>query len=289
MNVVEINRELDVARDAGPLRDIIIPPCPELLAELQLEVSQCDPDPGVIARIAGSDVAMAASLIRISNSSFYARSQPVRTVAESVAMLGVGATVSVLTGFLARNAIRVNSPLLAHFWESSTRRSLAMAYIARQLYDVDADVAQTCGLFCHVGIPVMLQGLKGYSGTLAEAMARQDRTFTETENAAHRTDHAVVGALVAKTWRLPAVISIAVRLHHDFTALRDDAIPLEVRNLVAIAAIAEHLVGKHEGVQEQREWERHGDECLAFLQVGAAEVDAWVDALYPAFESVLVN
>jgi HD-like signal output (HDOD) protein len=289
MKVAEINRELDIARDAGPLRDIIIPPCPELLAELQLEVSQGDPDPGVIACIAGSDVAMAASLIRISNSSFYARSQPVRTVVESVAMLGVGATVSVLTGFLARNAIRVNSPLLAHFWESSTRRSLAMAYIARQLYGVDADVAQTCGLFCHVGIPVMLQGLKGYSGTLAEAMARQDRTFTETENAAHRTDHAVVGALVAKTWRLPAVISIAVRLHHDFTALRDDAIPLEVRNLVAIAAIAEHLVGKHEGVQEQREWERHGDECLAFLQVGAAEVDAWVDALYPAFESVLVN
>ena len=289
MNVAEINRELDVARDRGPLRDIIIPPCPELLVELQLEVSQGDPDPGVIARIAGSDVAMAASLSRISNSSFYARSQPVRTVAESVAMLGVRPTVSVLTGFLARNAVCVNSPLLAHFWESSTRRSLAMAYIARQLYDVDADVAQTCGLFCHVGIPVMLQGLKGYSGTLAEAMARQDRTFTQTENAAHRTDHAVVGALVAKTWRLPAVISIAVRLHHDFTALRDDAIPMEVRNLVAIAAIAEHLVGKHEGVQEQREWERHGDESLAFLQVGAAEVDAWVDALYPAFESVLVS
>ena len=289
MNVAEINRELDVARDRGPLRDIIIPPCPELLVELQLEVSQGDPDPGVIARIAGSDVAMAASLIRISNSSFYARSQPVRTVAESVVMLGVRPTVSVLTGFLARNAVCVNSPLLAHFWESSTRRSLAMAYIARQLYDVDADVAQTCGLFCHVGIPVMLQGLKGYSGTLAEAMARQDRTFTQTENAAHRTDHAVVGALVAKTWRLPAVISIAVRLHHDFTALRDDAISMEVRNLVAIAAIAEHLVGKHEGVQEQREWERHGDESLAFLQVGAAEVDAWVDALYPAFESVLVS
>jgi HD-like signal output (HDOD) protein len=162
-----------------------------------------------------------------------------------VALLGAGPTVSILTGFLARNAIRVNSPLLEHFWESSTRRSLAMAYIARQLYGVDADVAQTCGLFCHVGIPVMMQGLKGYSGTLAEAMARQDRSFTQTENAAHRTDHAVVGALVARTWRLPAVISLAVRLHHDFAVLRDDTIPVDVRNLVAIAAIAEHLVGRH--------------------------------------------
>lgn len=289
MKVSEINRELDVARDAGPLRDIIIPPCPELLVELQREVSQGDPDPGVIVRIAGGDVAMAAALIRISNSSLYARAEPVRTVAQAVSMLGVRPTIAVLTGFLARNAIRVNSPLLEHFWESSTRRSLAMAFIARQLYDVDADVAQTCGLFCHVGIPVMMQGLKGYSGTLVEAMARQDRTFIQTENAVHRTDHAVVGALVAKTWRLPAVISIAVRLHHDFSALHDESIPLEVRNLVAIAAIAEHLVGQHEGVKEQRDWDLHADQCLDCLQISAIEVDAWQDALYPVFEGVVVS
>lgn len=289
MKVAEINRELDVARDAGPLRDIIIPPCPELLVALQREVNQGDPDPAVIARIAGGDVAMAAALIRISNSSLYARTEPVRTVAQSVSMLGVKPTIAVLTGFLTRNAIRVNSPLLEHFWESSTRRSLAMAFIARQLYDVDADVAQTCGLFCHVGIPVMMQGLKGYSGTLVEAMARQDRTFIQTENAVHRTDHAVVGALVAKTWRLPAVISIAVRLHHDFTALHDDKIPVEVKNLVAIAAVAEHLVSKHEGVKEQRDWERHADECLLHLQISAGEVDAWLDALYPVFEGVVVS
>jgi HD-like signal output (HDOD) protein len=288
MKVAEINRELDRVRDAGPLRDIIIPPCPELLIELQREINSGDPDPGAIARIAGSDVAMAAALIRISNSSMYARSRPVKTVAEAVSMLGVQPVIAVLTGFLARNAIRVNSPLLEHFWLSSTRRSLAMAYIARQLYGVDAEVAQTCGLFCHVGIPVMMQGLKGYSGTMIEAMARQDRTFIETENAVHRTDHAVVGALVAKTWRLPAVIAIAVRLHHDFSALRDETVPSDVRNLVAIAAIAEHLVGTHEGVKEQREWEHHGAECLDYLQINAAEVDAWVDALHPVFEGVIV-
>ena len=286
MKVAEINRELDVARDAGPLRDIIIPPCPELLVELQREVNQGDPDPAAIARIAGSDVAMAAALIRISNSPLYARNRPVNTVGEAVAMLGVKPVVAVLTGFLARNAIRVNSPLLEHFWQSSSRRSLAMGYIARQLYGVAPDVAQTCGLFCHVGIPVMMQGLRGYSGTLTEAMARQDRTFTQTENAAHRTDHAVVGALVAKTWRLPAVISIAVRLHHDFSALLDSSIPADVRSLVAIAAIAEHLVNVHEGVKEQREWEKHGADCLTYLEVDAAEVDAWVDALHPVFEGV---
>lgn len=289
MHVADIDKELERARTQGPVRDIIIPPCPELLTELRRMVNQGDPDPGEIARIAGADVAMAASLIRIANSPLYARSRAAHTVGEAISMLGVGQSIAVLTGFLARNAIRVDAALISHFWETSTRRSLAMAFIARQLYGVDPDVAQTCGLFCHVGIPVMLQGVKGYSGTLAEAMARQDRSFTETENLAHKTDHAVVGAIVARTWRLPPVISHAVRLHHDFTALRDSDIAAEVRTLVASASVAEHLVAMHEGVEVQREWDQHGAECLAYLHVNQAEVESWIDALHPIFEGVALN
>lgn len=290
MNVVAIDQELDRARSQGPLRDIVIPPCPELLVALRDEVGKGDPDPLEIARIASSDVAMAASLMRTVNSPLYARARPAETVGQAVAMLGVGPTVAVLTGFLTRNAIRTNSPLLEHFWETSTRRALAMGYIARQLYGVNADVAHTCGLFCHVGIPILMLGVKGYAGTLVEALARQDRTFTETENAAHKTDHAVVGAIVAKTWRLPPTTVAAVRLHHDFTVLADAQFAPEVRNLVAMGLVAEHLVARHEGVREQREWSVHGAACLAHLHVSAEEVDeAWLDALHPHFEQVALG
>lgn len=285
----DIDRELDQALASGPLRDIVIPPCPELLVALRTEMGQADPDPLVIADIAGRDVAMAALLIRTANSPYYARSRPVTSVPEALGLLGVRASEKLLTTFLVRFAIRINSPLIEHFWETSTRRAIAMGYIAQQLYGVDADVAHTCGLFCHVGIPVMLQGVKGYSGTLAEALARQDRTFTETENAAHRTDHAVVGAIVARTWRLPPIISVAVRLHHDFTVLKADSVPQEARTLVAMALVAEYLVGQHEGVREQKEWAHHGDECLAFLNINRDELDSWVDNLHPMFESVIAG
>jgi len=288
MKTQEINRELDQARDAGPVKDIVIPPCPHLLVRLQQELNLADPDPRAVAEIASSDVAMSAALIRIANSPLYARREPVNSVAQAISMLGVRPTAHVLTGFLLRNSIRIDPTLIEHFWESSTRRSMAMGHIAAQMYGIDVNVARTCGLFFHVGIPVMLQGVRGYSGTLVEAMARQDRTFIQTENAAHRTDHAVVGAIVAKTWRLPQVITHAVRLHHDFAALSDAALPQDVRNLVAIAAIADHLVARHEGIKAQREWENHGQQCLTFLEIGQTEVEAWVDALYPVFESVVV-
>jgi HD-like signal output (HDOD) protein len=283
---MDTDRELDMALASGPLRDIVIPPCPELLVALRKEMGKADPEPQVIADIAGRDVAMAASLIRTANSPFYARSRSVTSVSEALGLLGVRMTEKLLTAFLTRNAIRINSPVLEHFWETSTRRAMAMAHIARELYSVDAELAYTCGLFYHVGIPILMQGVKGYAGTLTEALARQDRSFTDTENAAHRTDHAVVGALVARTWRLPTAIYQAVRLHHDFSVLRAQSVAAEVRTLVAMALLADHLVAQHEGVTQGKEWEQFGPDCLAYLRVTDVEVDAWVDALHPVFDSV---
>jgi HD-like signal output (HDOD) protein len=283
MRVADIDREIETARAEGPLREIVIQPCPALLSDLRVEVNREDPEPATIARIASRDVAMAAALIKVANSPIYARSRPAATVAEAVALLGISQTVSILTGFLLRENIQVKSALLHHFWETSTRRAYAMGYIARQMYGVNADIAHTCGLFCNVGIPVMLQGIKGYEATLAHALAQTEKTGTEVENEAHRTDHAVVGAIVAKTWRLSPDVAHAVRLHHDFTVLKDDNIPTTVRTLVAMALLAEHLVAMHEGARENREWELHGTECLAFLHVSEEEIEHWQDALHEQF------
>lgn len=285
MRTAAIDHELDKARSEGAVRDITIPPCPELLTELRSQVNLADPEPAEISRIASCDVAMAAALMRWVNSPLYSRSRPAQTVAQAIAMLGVRPAVNLLTGFLTRHSIQTHSPLLEHFWESSTRRALAMAHIARQLYSVDADMAHTFGLFCHVGLPIMMQGVPGYSGTLVEALARQERSFTETENRAHRTDHAVVGAIVARTWRFSRTLAHAVRLHHDFTVLPDKGIPAEVRTLVAAGLVAEYLVQNFEGLDELKEWRVHGPACLAHLQVNEAELAHWADALVPAFES----
>lgn len=281
-----VEAELDQARTRGPVRDIVIPPCPELLRRLQEATARGEPDPATLDQIAGNDVAMAAALIRQANSPLCGLSQPVVTVGQALTVLGLRPSVQLLTGFLTRQALHVHSPVLAHFWESSTRRAIACEHIGRQLYDLDPGLAYSFGLFCHVGMPVLLRGVRGYAATIAEALARRDRTFTQTENANHRTDHAVVGALVARTWRMPAAVAVAIRLHHDFTCLADARYSDTVRHLVAMGLIADHLVQQHEGVPPSTDWALHGEACRRHLQIGAAEVEHWVDALHPAFEAV---
>ena len=281
-----IQDELDRARRSGPVRDIIIPPCPELLRQLQEATSYGEPDVAALDQIAGADVAMAAALIRQANSPFYGLHQPIHTVGQALTVLGVRPAVQLLTGFLTRNALQVQSPVLGHFWESSTRRALACQHIGHQLYNLDPNVAYSFGLFCHVGLAVMLRGVKGYASTMTEALARKDRTFVQTENANHRTDHAVVGAIVARTWHLPPEVAVAIRLHHDFTCLGSDEFSPTVRNLVALGLIGDHLVHQYEGLPELREWTKFGPACLAHLDIGETEADHWVDELSPVFEGV---
>jgi len=278
--------ELDRTRRSAAVRDIIIPPCPDLLRQLQEATAQSEPDVGALDRIASADVAMAAALIRQSNSAIYALAQPTRTVGQALTVIGVQPSVQLLLGFLTQQALQVQSPLLEHFWDSSCRRALACEHIGHQLYGMDPGLAYSFGLFCHVGLPVMMRGVKGYGGTMAEALARRDRSFVQTENANHRTDHAVVGAIVARTWRLPDEVAMAVRLHHDFDCLSDTRYNETVRHLVAMALLADRLVQMHEGLGATSDWLTHGDTCLNHLQAGAPEIELWADELHDAMSAV---
>jgi hypothetical protein len=195
-------------------------------------------------------------------------------------------TEKLLTAFLMRNSIRISSPLLEHFWETSTRRALAMAHIARQLYGVDHDLAYTCGLFCHVGIPILMQ--------VCAAMPHADRGAGATGPQLYRDPKMPPTKPTTPWWghwsrepgACPPRFTRPCALHHDFTILQDQQALPAVRTLVAMALVAEQLVAWHEGAEPQREWARHSADCLAYLAVQEREVDSWLDVLHPAFEGV---
>ncbi|AWI52702.1 histidine kinase [Aquabacterium olei] len=272
--------EIDAARRSGPLQQIVIPPCPELLTRLQQAMLQAEPDLNEVARIAASDVAMSATLIRSANSPLYAAGQPAQTIGQAMNRLGLEHTARVMTGFLMQGAIKVpNSPHLQRFWERATKRATAMSFMAGHLPGMSADVAYTYGLFCHVGMVVMAQSVRGYLSTMVEARARIDRSYVATENANHRTDHAVVGALTARVWRLSPAVVAAIRLHHDLDTLAERSAQSEVSTLIALGLVAEYLMRRHEGLDPDVDWHQHGATALAWLQLGADDVLAWEEDL----------
>lgn len=283
----DVLQELDRARRNGPLQHIVIPPCPELLTRLQKAMSEAEPDLNEVARIATCDVAMSATLMRSANSPAYsAGGAPVQTIGQAMNRLGLEKTAAVMTAFLARGALRVSAPQLQRFWERSAKRALAMAHLAERLPGMSPDLAHTYGLFCHVGMPVMAQSIKGYLGTMVEASARIDRSYVQTENANHRTDHAVVGALVARLWRLAPPVTAAIRLHHDLDALGERSADPDVNALVSVGLLAEWLMRRHEGLDPDADWAKHGEAAMGWLHVSESDLLTWFEELQEVFDAV---
>jgi len=285
ISIDDILRELDRARKNGPLQDILIPPCPHLLTRLQNAMAQAEPDLNEVAHIATSDVAMSAALLRAANSPLYAVGQPAQTIGQAMNRLGLEQTAAVMTGFLAQRAIKVNSKQLLRFWERCTKRALAMSFMAGKLPGVSVDLAHTYGLFCHVGMAVMAQSVRGYLSTLVEAHARIDRSFVETENANHRADHAVVGALVARVWRLSPTVMGAIRLHHDLEIMHESGAQSEVNTLIAMGLVADYFMHRHEGLEQDIDWKKHRDAVMNWLQISGDELLSWEEELREIFEA----
>ncbi|MET0519356.1 MAG: HDOD domain-containing protein, partial [Burkholderiaceae bacterium] len=145
-------------------------------------------------------------------------------------------------------------------------------------------LAHTFGLFLHVGMAVLMQSVRGYGGTLVEAGARIDRPFIATENANHRTDHAVVGALVVRVWNMPGELMSAIRLHHDFASLGHAGIAPEVHTLVAAGLVAEHLMRMHEGLSEDADWELNRAAALDWLEISLDDIGLWDEELSPLLD-----
>ncbi|MGD9833349.1 MAG: HDOD domain-containing protein, partial [Piscinibacter sp.] len=234
------------------------------------------------ARIAQADVAMAATLIRNANGAAFAASAPVASAGQAMNRLGLKQSAALMNAFLARHAIPVSHPLLTGFWDQSARRAQALAWVATQLPGLSPDLAHSYGLFCHVGLPVLMQSVRGYAGTMVEARARRDRSFIETENANHRTDHAVVGALTARAWRLAPSVMAAIRLHHSLESLGSGDTEPEVHTLVAAGLVADFLLAQRSGLSPEPEWEGHGAAACDWLAISADDLHHWQETLAEA-------
>jgi HD-like signal output (HDOD) protein len=128
-------------------------------------------------------------------------------------------------------------------------------------------------------MPVLLQSVRGYGSTMVEAAARIDRPYIATENANHKTDHAVVGALVIRAWNMAPEIMAAIRLHHDFDALGKGDVEAEVQTLVAAGLVAEYLMRRHEALPEDADWRHYSSAAMDWLHIGADDLDQWDEQL----------
>lgn len=263
--------EID-ARMRMEIRDIGIPPRPAILQEIDREMAKDEPDFVSLAKIIGSDVALAAGLIKTTNSPFYGFSKKVRTVNEAMLVLGLKVVTRTIAG-LALQKMFPYIPSLERFWDTSASTARVSGWLTQRLKGrctVRSSDAYTFALFRDCGIPVLLIPFPEYLSVLQQANAEETLSFTEVEDRSLSINHAQVGGDLAENWLLPEDICLAIRKHHELSALDERhpaALPRSAQQLVAIAQLAEFLIQEQGGQNLTREWSKLGPACMKILEV----------------------
>jgi HD-like signal output (HDOD) protein len=287
MQLKKITTVAEAEIAAAALNDIVkslaIPPQPVVVQQMQTEMGKPDPEVRKAAQIVSQDIGLTVAVLKAVNSPLFGLTRKVESVEESVNLIGLRALSNLVTAVALRTALTGEADALAHFFDTSSKRAFAMARLARELPGVDAPHAQTFGLFCDVAIPLLLRRFPQYSETLRQAESDASRGFTEIEHSAHQTDHALIGALVAKTWGLPQNVCLAIRLHHDYKIFLDAKVPREICTLVALGLIADAAINRYAGGNRSTEWQKGGDFVAGALVLSPEEIEEWVTQLHADF------
>ncbi|MBC9073777.1 HDOD domain-containing protein [Thauera sp. CAU 1555] len=273
-------RTIDESRLEQTLRGINIPACPAVLGELMGELRKPLTNGKRVAQLIGEDVGLASVVVRSANSPLFGTRRQIASVDEATRLLGFGMLTSLVQEALLRSAVATRDASLERFWDSSRYTASASAQLARIVGGTRPETAYTFGLFRDCGIPLLVQRFPDYKQILRAANQATDRWFTDVEDEALNTNHAVIGYLLARSWGLADTVSQGILMHHDYSIFADPAgLEVESCTLVAINVIAEHVVGTHLRTVQDAEWGKGREPIARFLGYTPTEMDDIADDL----------
>lgn len=260
------------------LQGISVPPQPQIMVDLQMEQVMPDPDLRAIARLISQDPGLSGALLKTVNSPFFGLANRIASIQQAVNLLGCNSVINLINAQSIRGELTDAAIVtLNRFWDSAQDVASTCLTLAKRIGHPSPDEAYTLGLFHNCGIPLMLTRFPGYMAVLEEAYASvgADTRITDIENRVLNTNHAVVGYFVARSWKLPQHLCEAIANHHNALALfSDEWSDPQIKTLLAILKMAEHICACHRVLGEQsedHEWDAVAQLVLEY--VGLSEYD----------------
>jgi len=258
------------------VHEIGIPPCPATLTKLLRETRSDTPDFRRVGQLIGGDVALASAILKVANSPFYGLRTKASSVQQALVLLGLNAVTQLVTGLLLRQAFSgVAAPGMERYWKMSMAVSLISAMLCRETGRGDVGIACTYGLFRDCGMPVMLQKFPIYADIFNGTALAAGDLVQEIENERYPTNHARVGAQLARSWHLSESLCFAILHHHDLLYSNEllAQAGAEAIKLVAIGLVAEQLYCLATG-DACHEWATGGEWALFELDLSQAKFAA---------------
>ena len=208
----------------------------------------------------------------MANSPVFGLRQTITGLRQAVTVLGLARTRAVLSSEVLRDALRgYADPSLVHaLWERFGAIGNLTASLASRSETLRAksDLAYSAGIFHGTGCFILTKRFPnqtlwlGHVGTDFESRMEQ-------MDAALGTDHAAIGAMVARGWRLPREVTEAIAQQHR---LRHS--PELISQSDPLAGLLRLAIVLHDGSATPEDWPELWDTARDKLGLDAATLDA---------------
>lgn len=201
-----------------------LPTLPGVILRLN-ELSECSrTSVQEMARIVTSDQALSARILRLANSPSYGFYR-VSTISNAMILLGVNVVKSLA---LSSSFFEIMEKDSVGLWEHSLGAGAAANLIARKLALPESEEISTAALLHDIGKVVISQKCREAETRIRSVVSERQFFSREAEMEVLGTDHAEVGAWLAKCWFLPDKLSEPIAFHHDVSRAVDHRVKTAV-------------------------------------------------------------
>jgi len=237
-----------------------------------------------LARVVASDPAVAARVLKISNSSFYGCQRQIQTLSHAIMVLGFGTLKSLVVAASVKQVYKPYGLTEKMLWEHSFGAGLAARIIANGTRIVNEEEAFLGGLFHDIG-KIILNNLDNQKFQMVvQKSYNEGMSFLDAEQQVFSYTHAEVGGLVIKKWNFPSILMHAVLKHHSFDFAEDEDIyQVRLTCVVGLANLFCHKLGI--GVREPEEdLLLHETVPAKMLELDEARIGILLERIAEAYE-----
>jgi len=237
-----------------------------------------------LAKIVASDPAVAARVLKISNSSFYGCRRQIQTLSSAIVILGFSTLRSLVVAASVKQVYKPYGLTEKMLWEHSFAAGLAAKIIANRTRAANEEEAFLAGLFHDIGKIIMNTLDRTKFQEVMQHCYNEGISFGQAERGVYPFSHDEVGAYVIKKWNFPEILTSAILQHHtlEFSELDDPALV----NLTAVTSLADLFCLKLGiGVREpQQEIDLAGSKPGQMLKVTEEKAELLLETFSKAFE-----
>jgi len=170
-----------------------------------------------VANAISCDPAMAAKLLRIANSAFYAQRRPSQNIRQALVIIGLNAALTLALSFSLVSTLRGCKPNgidYKRYWRRTLLAATGSRAFAEQVSKGQDEDAFLIGLLQDVAVLAIDRCSEGFYADLPSE-ATHTVLIEHERKKLDGKDHAYYGALLLRTWKLPETICSSVERSHN--------------------------------------------------------------------------